>query len=280
VKNCLAPEEGGKATMKVCTNCYTENASDEVFCSNCGMSLRAAPTGEEATKLLEEAAKFEEERQRRREQPLTASGIVYLFGHRLTSTSVSYGLRDHHATPVQLPLSDEWVWAADIGMKLWEAAFVSLAQDGYVDLQVERRESSVLAPLEVAINQVKSADDLPRSLERSIMEALDRPPQTRWLKDAVRRLTKRRGNWAEVVYITRDALVEMGWLQRGVADKKFVHGIPTEEAVPLLDAMAGEVETVVARVMAFEDENPELYERLLRDTYDGITARFPPSWLL
>jgi ribosomal protein L40E len=29
--------------MKACINCYTENALDAVFCSNCGMSLMGGP---------------------------------------------------------------------------------------------------------------------------------------------------------------------------------------------------------------------------------------------
>lgn len=37
--------------MKLCINCDTENALDAVFCSECGMSLMQAPTGEEAMKL-------------------------------------------------------------------------------------------------------------------------------------------------------------------------------------------------------------------------------------
>lgn len=45
--------------MKLCINCYTENADDAVFCSECGMSLMGAPTGEEATRLKELAPKPE-----------------------------------------------------------------------------------------------------------------------------------------------------------------------------------------------------------------------------
>lgn len=40
--------------MKVCINCHTENPVDEVCCSECGMSLVKAPTGEEAVKAREE----------------------------------------------------------------------------------------------------------------------------------------------------------------------------------------------------------------------------------
>lgn len=50
--------------MKVCRNCYTENPLDAVLCSECGMSLTRAPTGEEAIKLREE---FEAQSLRREE---------------------------------------------------------------------------------------------------------------------------------------------------------------------------------------------------------------------
>ena len=39
--------------MKVCLNCQTENSLDAVFCSQCGMSLTGAPSGEKAVKARE-----------------------------------------------------------------------------------------------------------------------------------------------------------------------------------------------------------------------------------
>ena len=39
--------------MKLCLNCQIENSLDAVFCSQCGMSLTRAPTGEEAVKARE-----------------------------------------------------------------------------------------------------------------------------------------------------------------------------------------------------------------------------------
>jgi ribosomal protein L40E len=40
--------------IKLCLNCDTENPADAVLCSECGMSLRRAPTAEEALKLKED----------------------------------------------------------------------------------------------------------------------------------------------------------------------------------------------------------------------------------
>jgi hypothetical protein len=37
--------------MKLCTNCHTLNSPDAILCSECGMSLIKAPTGEAALKL-------------------------------------------------------------------------------------------------------------------------------------------------------------------------------------------------------------------------------------
>ena len=42
------------STMKHCLNCHTENPVDEVSCTECGMSLTRAPTGEEAPKARKE----------------------------------------------------------------------------------------------------------------------------------------------------------------------------------------------------------------------------------
>jgi hypothetical protein len=55
--------------MKLCINCDTLNDLDAVFCSNCGMSLMGAPTGEEAMKLKEKATKPEEPAIRPEPQP-------------------------------------------------------------------------------------------------------------------------------------------------------------------------------------------------------------------
>jgi hypothetical protein len=40
--------------MKLCISCDTENPADAVICSECGMTLRRAPTGEDALKLRDE----------------------------------------------------------------------------------------------------------------------------------------------------------------------------------------------------------------------------------
>jgi hypothetical protein len=42
--------------MKLCRNCATESPLDAVLCSECGMSVTRAPTGEEARKLKAQPA--------------------------------------------------------------------------------------------------------------------------------------------------------------------------------------------------------------------------------
>jgi hypothetical protein len=61
--------------MKVCRNCHTENPPGEAFCSECGMSLMRALTVEAATRI-------KEGRRAQLQQPVSASGIVYLFGEQ------------------------------------------------------------------------------------------------------------------------------------------------------------------------------------------------------
>jgi hypothetical protein len=39
---------------KLCINCDTENTADAVFCTECGMTLTRAPTGESDMKIREE----------------------------------------------------------------------------------------------------------------------------------------------------------------------------------------------------------------------------------
>jgi hypothetical protein len=255
-------------------------------------------------KLVEEGMALEEIRRKRIDEPLTASGIVYLFGHQFArswdrSAKLSAGANiggkaalaglfgwlgflagpsDTSWAPVRVPLSGQRVRVGDLALTLWEAALVSLAQDGYIDLQVERKEGALLSQVAVAAYQGKAGDDLPRSLERSITQTLAQAPKTRWLKNVVIRLTGWRGKWASVVDIEKEALVEMGWLQRGMVDKRFAHGTPTEEGATRLDAMAGEVETVKARLTTFAALNPDLHDRLVNDVRDGVYGRSGRPW--
>jgi hypothetical protein len=253
--------------MRLCINCHTENPDDVVFCSKCGMSLMGAPpTGEEARKLAEE-------RQRRLNQPLTPSGIVYLFGDQFARQGGSEAARMAanvwkfgsgrprlKERAVRAPYSGQQVDHLDLSRKLLEAAFVSLAQGGYLSLEAEKTRTLFLSGEEVTISQKKSGDDLPPSLERSITEALARAPQERPLRTLVSGLAKRDALYiwhyecAVAVDIVADALTEMGWLQRGA---------PTEEAAPLLAAMAGQAEIVKARLENFAALNPHLHTRLV-----------------
>jgi hypothetical protein len=280
--------------MKLCINCDTENQDDEVFCSKCGMSLIGAPTDEHAIKLAEQRrAKRREETLRRLSQPPTASGIVYLFADQFVAPFSKSAMFVHYIIyiikvlvsmvwqepwepdpdPVRVPCSGQRVEAPDLARKLWEAALVSLAQEGYISVGMVDGEGLFSGEV-VAIVPEKSGDDLPPSLERSIMNALHRDPYvTRSpLRTLVAELrghcsTERypaHGRFA-VVHIVAEALMEMGWLQRGVWRGVSVHLTPTEEAAPLLTAMAGEAETVKTCLENFAAQHPHTHAKLLRE---------------
>jgi len=279
--------------MKLCINCYTENPDDVVYCSQCGMSLMGAPTPEEARKLAEQ-------RRRRRKQPLTASGIVYLFadhfvtpwappttvagvtsvvaaavevaatatGAALAGGVVGYGRerwqRRHRSVPVQVPYSDQHVAVRDLGRKLLEAAFISLAQQGYVSLRVDKTKTLFVPGEAVTVSLERWGDDLPPSLERSIMDALGRTTQRPRLMTLVARVAKREDRLLGgkeyycdgVAYVVAKALTDMGWLQRGG---------PINEAAPLLAAMAGQADTFKARLENFAAQNPHLHARMVSE---------------
>ena len=152
--------------MKLCINCDTLNDLDAVFCSNCGMSLIGVPYAEQPRRLKQQK---HEETLRRLEQPPTASGVVFLFGHlfaRPWGASSALGLatqlvlsaafqtpdRDDGRTPVRVPYSCQQIAVRDLGLKLLEAAFVSLAQDGYISLRVERTKTLFLSQEAVVIS--------------------------------------------------------------------------------------------------------------------------------
>jgi len=270
--------------MKVCINCDTLNDLDAVFCSKCGMSLMGAPTPEEARKLAEE-------RQRRRKQPLTASGIVYLFGDQFVTPWASpagaprvtfagdRGLealagyppaesyrwqRRQWSVPMLVPYSGQQVAVRDLGRKLLETAFVSLAQERYISLGVDKTRTLFVSGEAVTVSLERWRDDLPPSLERSIMDALGRTPQRPRLMTLVARVAngERRMLYGKdyycdgVAYVVAKALTDMGWLLRGG---------PMEEAAPLLDSIVGETETVKARLENFAALDPHLHARLVSE---------------
>lgn len=290
--------------MKVCRNCYTENPLDAVLCTKCGMSLTRAATGEEAVKLKELGLELEEERRRLMEQPLSASAIAYLFGEEfarpwdrtmdlrrgLYNTAQVSGLlgvllgyvaatrgRSLGDYRVHIPHSGEAVHGGDLSIRLWEAAFVFLVQEGYISLHVERTRTLLGATEAVAITQNKDADDLPPSLERAIIEAVRGDPKEDGVKAVVRRVIgRRRANpWKRAVDIVEERLLETGWLARAAVPTRGGYSplAPTEEAATLLAAMTGEPEVVRARLETFATAFPHLQQTLLRDVRAAIRAR-------
>jgi ribosomal protein L40E len=280
--------------MKVCINCYTENPLDAALCSECGMSLTRAPSPEEARKLEEER----EERSRQPEQPPTASGIVYLFGEQFARP---LRLSDHVRREVfallancypddraRLEYSGERVHLRDLANRLFEAAFVSLAQKGYISLRLDKRKGRRGATEALTVTQAKSAHDMPPSLERAILDVLRGDGNETSVTEAVAGLIRAErprsllrpwgkisaSRWV-VVYVM-ERLAAQRYLGRdverlGLSDH--VCWSPNEDAIA---PMAGEVETLKSMLETFATVNPDLHETLLREVRAGISRADNP----
>ncbi len=202
---------------------------------------------------------------------VTASGLVYLFGEEFIKPAGRF------VGGETLLYSGQKVDRKDLANRLCEAAFVSLAQEGYVSLGTERRKSLLVLTREVVtIAQEKGGDDLPPSLERAIMGALSGDPKEDWVQVVVERVIggERADPWKWVVGYVMERLVEAGCLGREVERRRFrpdkVHWSAHEEAIAPL---AGEVETLKASLEAFASLNSDLHKRLVGEVRAGISAQ-------
>ncbi len=94
--------------MKVCINCHTENPLDEVFCSECGMSLTRAPTGEEALKARKAFEAESPSRRRSRARPEQLPLVRWVLQHaRLLVMLVGCGIISLWSVAVSR--FEEWV---------------------------------------------------------------------------------------------------------------------------------------------------------------------------
>ena len=82
------------------------------------------------------------------------------------------------------------------------------------------------------------------------------------MRTLVAGLAKQASYPVAAVHIVANALMKMGWLYMGV---------PTKAATPLLDAIAGEAETVKTRLANFAAQNPHLHTRLVQDLAASVT---------
>ena len=113
---------------------------------------------------------------------ITASGLVYLFGERFAKESGRFGSSE------TLLYSGRKVSRRELAYRLFEAAFFSLAQEGYISLGVGKRKVLLVMSKEtVTVSKAKEGDDLPPSLERSILEECTGEEK----KDNVRELVRR-----------------------------------------------------------------------------------------
>ncbi len=203
---------------------------------------------------------------------VTASGLVYLFGEEFAKPAGRF------IGGETLLYSGQKVDRKELANRLFEAAFVSLAGEGYVSLGTEERKKLLLLTREVVtIAQEKEGDDLPPSLERAIMDALSGDPKEDWVQAVVERVIggERADPWKWVVGYVMERLAEVGCLGKEVERRRFrpdkVHWSAHEEAIAPL---AGEVETLKSTLESFASvADPDLHKRLVGEVRAGIRAQ-------
>lgn len=202
---------------------------------------------------------------------VTASGLVYLFGEGFAKPAGRF------IGGETLLYSGQKVDRKDLANRLFEAAFVSLAEEGYISLGTEERKKLLLLTAEVVtISEEKGGDDLAPSLEGAIMDALEGDPKEDWVQVVVERVIggERGDPWKWVVGYVMERLVETGHLGREVERRRFrpdkVHWSAHEEAIAPL---RGEAETLKASLETFASLNPDLHKRLVGEVGAGISAQ-------
>lgn len=269
--------------MRLCLNCHTENPLDAVSCSECGMSLARAPTGDEAENLLQarraeiEAASSTTKWKPRKdlELPLTASGLLYLFGEEFADPEEGR----LSGSQTRLVRSGRTMGSVSLAHSLFLAAFVSLAQQGYISLRLDERRPREYAE-RLTVTKERGGEALPPSLEREIMDSISGDPSENRVK-AVVGMTVSGTTKAEAVKWTVgyviDTLDEAGYLdwvlEPGLLEYK-VHRWADEDAVAPL---AAELQTLKDTLRNFELADPHLYGRLRQEVKAGFG--FDTAWL-
>ncbi len=220
---------------------------------------------------------------------VTASGLVYLFGDDFVHLPGSpflggQTLLAHRGRAV--------VQTTSLAYKLFEAAFISLAAQGYISLEMEKTDLPLsLARPPVAVYAQSEGADLPPSLERAIMDALSGAPRSDPVPVVVARVIGgelRRPVTSSPVGIAGDVVQTCKWVVdyviQGLADADYlwreaeerpygppkVHWLAYEEAIVPL---AGEAETLKSTLEAFASANTDLRTRLVEE----IAAGFLPK---
>ncbi len=96
----------------------------------------------------------------------TASGLVYLFGEEFANP----GEGRLSGSQTRLVRSGQKVGSVSLAHSLFLAAFVSLAQDGYISLGLQRIER--VYKERVTVTKEIGGEVLPPSLEREIMHSI------------------------------------------------------------------------------------------------------------
>lgn len=247
------------------------------------MSLTRAATREEAEKLLrargdeieEQVGGTESEIRKWPKPPLTASGLLYLFGEEFADSSE--GILSGSQT--RLVNSGQKVGSVSLAHSLFLAAFVSLAQQGYISLRLDERRPREYAE-RLTVTKETGGEALPPSLERKIMDSISGDPIENRVK-AVVWITVSGTTKAEAVTWTVgyviDTLDEAGYLDWALEPGFFEYKVnrwADEEAVAPL---AEEVETLKNSLRAFQSASPLLYRRLSGEVSAGFGS--DTAWL-
>ena len=204
---------------------------------------------------------------------VTASGLVYLFGERFAKPVSRKG--------ETLLYGGQTVDRKQLANKLFEAAFISLAEAGYISLAVEKRKWLFFTWKVVAVTRERDGDDLPGSLERAIMDKVSSSDEDLRVRAVVGWIIREISEdpWKWVIDFVMERLAESGVLERQVDEKKLwfldwekIHWSPNEEAIAPL---AGEMETFKESRSTFVYTNRRLHQRLVKEVAAGIRGQEP-----
>ncbi|MBI2845522.1 MAG: hypothetical protein HYX86_03140 [Chloroflexi bacterium] len=201
---------------------------------------------------------------------ITASGLVYLFGEKFVPAG---GLLDK-ATLVH---NNQTVSKKNLGLRLFEAAFVSLAEEGYISLAVEKGKALGIFTNEyVVVTKQKDAAGLTPSLERDIMEMTVGDPKDFHVQNIIYSWYGRDVPDPNVWLINSviEYLGQSGYFEKEIEKLRLrpdkVHWHPKQD---MIAPLAGEAEALRNRLESFKAADAALHKVMLKQIGDGIISR-------
>jgi hypothetical protein len=217
--------------------------------------------------------------QRWPEPPLTASGLLYLFGEEFADPREGR----LSGSRTRLIRSGKSVGSVSLTRSLFLTAFVSLAQQGYVSLTLERMQSWPTGHKDrVEVTKRRGEARLPISLEREIMHSIPGSRGKDLVSDVVGRVVSNKTRadavrWT-VGYVI-DVLDEGGYLdwtlEPGLLQYEISRWADEDAVAPL----AAEVQTLKDDMRGFELAHPYLYRKLIGEVRAGLGWTQRQEWL-